>query len=205
MIFIQSNSVLIENNDFVSIGINTSLEDKTGIGILISSSKNVVIRYNTFRNSQAIAIASGDHSKYIQVINNDFIDSHYFGGAEEVIHFGDATSIRQGESPSEDDTYHEFSNNYVSNWNLEKELISIKSNKNKIYNNYFENNSYSAIVVRMGNENQIYNNIMVGNSIFPFRVSGERNLFLNNKVCGSGAVVASCGDDLFRVSSRPLQ
>ncbi|WP_417446726.1 chondroitinase-B domain-containing protein [Kangiella sp.] len=189
-IFISSNHVLIENNFFESIGINTPLEDKTGIGILISGSQDIIINNNTFKNSQAIAIASGDYSKYIRVIYNDFLNSYYFGGAGEVVHFGDATSVRQGEPPFLDDTYHEFANNFVSNWNLEKELISIKSNKNKIYNNYFRNNSFSAIVVRMGNDNQIFNNVMVGNSIFPFRISGERNLFENNKVCGSGAAVS---------------
>jgi len=187
---ISGDNVQIVNNHFYQIGLNSTVDDKTGIAIKIQNASNIELSNNLFENSRAIAIKTDDYSRNIVVKFNEFKDSVYFGGAGEVVHIGDANSVSQGISPVADNVSLLFSNNYVKNWNLEKELISIKADFNSIFNNVFEDNSFSAIVVRMGNDNHINNNIIVGNTDFPFRVSGERNIFQNNLACGKGAVAS---------------
>ncbi|MEO3865721.1 chondroitinase-B domain-containing protein [Rheinheimera fenheensis] len=188
--WLEGNSLSVENNYFLSIGKDSTVPDRTGITIHVVNSENVEIYNNVFIDSQAIAIKTSDSSKYINVFNNDFLDSYDFGGAGEVVHFGDAFTVSQGVSPRDDNSYSKFYSNFVSNWNLEKELVSIKSNNNEIIGNYIQNVGEAAIVVRMGNFNKIAGNYVIGNSEFPFRLSGERNVIVGNTLCGSGVAVS---------------
>jgi len=186
----SSTNVNFRDDYFQNIGVNSTVDDGTGIGISIIDSSEVYIENNVFNNSRAIAFKTDNSSKNVIVKNNEFTNSFNFGGAGEVAHFGTAYSVSQGTPPIPDDSFHEFSNNYVSNWNLEKELISIKSSKNKVFNNLFVDNGDSAIVVRMGNDNEIYNNVMLGNQEYPVRISGERNIIRDNSFCGVGVTLS---------------
>lgn len=189
-ILIESDSVKIIDNYFENIGIGSTIEDKTGITITITKSKILLIKNNVFNNSHGIAIKTDDFSKDIQIINNNFTNSKNFGGAGEVVHIGDANSIRQGVSPVSNETNIVFRNNFISNWNLEYELISIKSDNNIIEENLIENCDNSAIVIRMGNNNIVRKNKMFGNRQYPVRISGENNTISENLFCGEGSMVS---------------
>ena len=189
-ISVHGERVLLIDNYFESIGLKSTVADKTGIAINVKDSKNIVIKNNIFVKSRSIAIKTDDYSSNIKVIHNEFRDSVDFGGAGEVVHFGDANSTGQGVSPVDDDTFNYFEYNYIENWNLEKELISIKSNRNVIQNNLVINSAFSAIVIRMGNDNTVKDNVMINNESFPVRISGERNLIKGNLFCGRGLTLS---------------
>lgn len=203
-VVIHSDSVNIINNYFENVGIGSTIEDKTGITIHINKSMYTLIKNNIFNNSHSIAIKTDDFSKNIQIINNNFTNSKDFGGAGEVVHIGDANSVKQGVSPTFDETNLLFKNNFISNWNLELELISIKSDNNIIEENYIENCNNSAIVVRMGNRNIIRKNKMIGNKQYPVRISGENNLISENFFCGEGNIVSFHSERAYNLSRTDL-
>ncbi|MEL4427054.1 hypothetical protein AAEH84_14845 [Shewanella indica] len=188
--WLEGNNIEILNNYFDSIGINSTVVDGTGIGIHIVNGFDIKIYNNTFIHSHAIAIKTSDSSKRIEVFNNDFLNSLSFGGSGEVFHIGDGYSIRQGMSPTDDRSESSFYRNYISNWSLEKELISIKSDQNSVYQNYIQGAKDGAIVIRMGNDNKVFDNHVNGNVNFPVRISGERNIIKGNYFCGTGVAIS---------------
>lgn len=203
-LLLSGSNIKIDNNYFNSIGVGSTVKDRTGITIHVIDSENIEIKNNIFIASQSIAVKTSDSSKRISVLNNDFLDSYNFGGAGEVFHIGDALSISQGVAPNEDSTFSSFTNNFIRNWNLEKELISIKANDNLIEGNVIVDSKDSAVVVRMGNSNIIRKNIIVGNIDFPFRISGEQNQFQENLACGSGVTVSLHNEMVYREQSQNL-
>lgn len=203
-LLLNAENIQVDNNYFDSIGVGSTVKDRTGIAIHIVDSDKIEIKNNVFIASQAIAIKTSDSSKNVLVLNNDFLDSFNFGGAGEVFHIGDALSSSQGVASNDDSSFSTFKNNYVSNWNLEKELISIKSNDNVIESNLVIDSGDSAVVVRMGNSNSIRNNIIIGNKDFPFRISGEQNIFEDNIACGEGVAVSLHNEMLYREQSINL-
>jgi hypothetical protein len=185
-LYVRSHNVTVSNNKFFNVGINSNVSDRTGITIEALRANNLTIRNNLFTRSRSIAIKTDDYSHNLVVIENDFIDSKGFGGAGEVVQVGDALSLVGGESPSADALYATIARNYINNWTLESELISIKSDSNKIIDNRIENSGSSAIVIRMGNNNYVAGNIVTENERFPIRVSGNNNLIEGNYFSGSG-------------------
>ncbi|WP_412971513.1 hypothetical protein [Glaciecola sp. MF2-115] len=190
VISVSADSVFIESNIFINIGVNSTVKDKTGIAINLVASDYAKIIGNEFVNSRAIAIKTDDFSRHLNVKFNTFKDSLFFDGAGEVLHVGNGFSVGQAITSKVDDTFAEFSNNFIENWSLERELISIKTSKNKIYNNLFNRNGFSAIVIRMGNENEVFDNIMVESTEFPIRISGEKNKFYGNIFCGLSTMIS---------------
>lgn len=189
-VFVEAtNGVILSNNLFHRIGENSTASDGTGIAVRVAGSNGVTIHDNVFRRSHAIAVKTDDFST-VRVRNNDFLNSWDFGGAGEVVQLGGAHSLAQGIPAVPDATFSEFAYNYVADWNLERELVSIKSSQNRIHHNYFVD-SGDAIVVRMGNDNEIWANLLRGNDeYFPVRISGERNLVHGNVFCGRGFAVS---------------
>lgn len=170
---IRAANVKILNNRFTSVGVNSDVPDRSGITIAIDHSDNTLIEGNLFRNNQGLAVKTDDFSLQTKIFKNDFIESYNFSGAGEVAHLGNSLNLGQNQSVNPDSQKAIFERNFVCEWSLERELISIKSNENIIRNNYFENNLNSAIVVRMGSYNLISSNTMIGNLEFPVRISGE--------------------------------
>ncbi len=188
-IYIRADDIKIIDNQFENVGVNSSIPDKTGITIELIKADNVSITRNQFSKNKGIAIRMDDYSRKAIVSNNDFLDSPNYGGVGEIVHIGDAFSTEQGVSPVDDETKARIEFNYIRGWDLEPELISIKSDANIIANNFIEKSGQSAIVVRMGNRNRIYNNIIKDNIDFPIRISGEENIIDNNIFSGTGALV----------------
>lgn len=185
----SAHDVILSNSLFHRIGETSSVSGGTGIAIRVVDSDGVLIHDNVFRRSHAIAIKTDDFST-IEVLNNDFLDSVDFGGTGEVLQLGNGYSLEQGIPAVPDATYSEFAYNYVANWNLERELVSLKSSRNRIHHNLFVD-SGDAIVVRKGNDNEVWANLLRGNDEdFPVRISGERNLIRGNVFCGRGFAVS---------------
>jgi hypothetical protein len=185
----STQDVILSNNLFHRIGETSTKPGGTGVAVLVLSAGGVEIHDNVFRRSHAIAIKTDDFST-IRVRNNDFLDSVNFGGTGEVVQLGNGYSLEQGTPAVPDATFSEFAYNHVDNWNLERELVSIKSSHNRIHHNRFAD-SGDAIVVRKGNDNEIWANLLRGNDEdFPVRISGERNLIHGNVFCGRGFAVS---------------
>ena len=77
-------------------------------------------------------------------------------------------------------------NNLFSNAQGDYEIISIKSDKNIIKNNCFENNGLSNLTVRMGSDNQITNNSFLNNTGPGLNISGNRNTIASNIFSSNG-------------------
>lgn len=200
----NANNIVIRHSLFDRIGEGSTVPDGTGIAIHLESSNDVLIHGNRFTRSHAIAIKADDFSHRLRVTRNDFLDSEDFGGAGEPVHLGNAYSVSQGVAPSEDSTSSEFARNFISHWNLERELISVKSDRNRIYENLFVA-SGDALTIRMGNENEILRNRMKGSpEAFPVRISGERNVIRENAFCGRGAAVSLHREMVYRETSPGL-
>lgn len=189
VIYVKADGVQILDNQFWRVGVNSSVKDKTGIAVEILKSKDVVISNNEFSNMKGIAIKQDDYSIHTIVSHNDFLDSPNYGGVGEVFHIGDALSTGQAQSPYPDDTFAIFENNRIEGWDLEPELISVKSNQNIIRGNFVVGSGESAFVIRMGNKNTVEDNVMVGNNAFPLRISGEENTFKRNHFAGTGGTL----------------
>lgn len=189
-IAVKGDYSTIAMNTFIRGGEGSTKQDRTGITIEVIRANDILIHGNVFKNSKGIAIKFDDHSKRAKIVQNQFLESEKYGGAGEVVHFGNAYSEGQGQSPYDDSTWHLFINNRIDRWNIEKELISIKSDSNVIAYNRISNSAESAIVVRMGNDNQILNNTMTGVKSFPVRISGERNIIQSNVFCGTGYAIS---------------
>ncbi len=188
-IFVRADNVQIIDNQFVNVGRYSSIADHTGITIEVLKSRNTIIRQNEFSKSHSVAIKTDDYSRNVTVSHNNFLDSPKYAGVGEIVHLGNALTSPQGVSPFNDEVGAKVINNYIRNWQLESELVSIKSDKNIIAYNFVENAASGAFVVRMGNHNQIHDNVMVGNTNLPIRISGENNAFFDNIFSGTGSTL----------------
>lgn len=185
-IMVQANAAIIQNNLFHQIGRFSTISDGTGIGIAVRKSDDVQIENNTFHDFYGIAIHTDDRSRNVRIRHNDFLDSQTDQAVGEIAHIGDATSLGQARSPSDDRLYADISYNYARNWSLESELVSIKSDRNHVAYNLIDNPGTGAFVIRMGNENIIERNIMRGFTAMPLRLSGEANTVRQNYFSGRG-------------------
>lgn len=160
--------------------------------------------HNQFIKNRGVAIKTDDFSTGLIVSHNNFLDSPKYEGVGEIVHLGDALSITQAVSPQSDNLKARVEYNYVRNWQLESELISIKSNQNIIRYNFVEKSGSSAFVVRMGNKNEIYGNYIRDNIGFPIRISGERNTIHNNLMSGKGSMLFLHDESTYKNSKPPL-
>ena len=189
-IYVRADDVRLQHNSFFNVGIGSTIADKTGIAIEVLNANDTIITDNTFTSMRGIAIKSDDASRNLIIAHNNFLNSYAYGGFGEIAHIGNANSLPNGLSPTPDDVGAKITRNYVRNWQLESELVSLKSNKNEVSFNFIENASSGAFVVRMGNDNHIHSNIMLGNNTYPLRISGARNLFEYNFFVGTGSLLA---------------
>jgi len=203
-ISVEGNNILIFNSYFNKVGFGSTVKDRTGIVISIRNSNNVEIKNNKFENIYGIAIKQDDFSYGTRVVHNDFLNSDNGLTKGEVFHIGDATSLKQGMSPNQDNSFSLFKHNKVIGWKLESELISIKSNYNYIEENLILDSGSSAFVVRMGNYNKVVNNIVLNNEKYPIRISGEGNVFFGNYFCGIGSLLALHYETIYEKSRSDL-
>ena len=189
-LYIRADDVTLKHNTFYQIGIGSTIADKTGIAIEIINSKNTVITDNTFNSMRGVAIKTDDHSRNIVIAHNNFLNSYAYGGVGEIAHIGNANTAQNGASPVPDAVQAKIVHNYIKDWQLESELVSIKSNKNEVAYNVVENASSGAFVVRMGHDNHIHSNVVNRNKIYPLRISGQNNIFQYNYFSGQGAILA---------------
>lgn len=188
-LYVKADNVIIRDNYFYNSGVASNTSDKTGITIEVLSARNTLIEYNVFEKSHGIAVKTDDATRGLIIRKNDYLNSPSFGGAGEIAHIGDALSLGQAVSPSDDRVRAKIVSNYVCRWTLESELISIKSDENTIADNFIEHSGSSAIVIRMGNKNHVQGNIMLNNTGFPVRISGENNIVEGNTFFGTGALI----------------
>lgn len=179
----------IHSNRFTFVGVNSIVPDNTGITIQINGVRGTQIENNSFEVNHGIAIKTDDLVKETIIRRNDFLrtsEEFWLGSpanhptAGEVAHLGNSLTNFDGDPDTIDSQGTLFERNLVIGWQVEMELVSIKSDFNVIQHNLGIDNGIGSFVVRMGHNNLIRENILIDTAEQPLRISGSGNRFENN-------------------------
>lgn len=200
---VLGNNTRILANRFLWVGKNSVISDNTGITIQINGARRTRVENNSFERNHGVAIKTDDHVNETIIRRNNFLKTSpdYWLGTEEnyptageVVHLGDANTNKDANSPHSDAQRTLFERNYIQGWQVEMELMSIKSDFNIIRDNLGIDNGIGSIVVRMGHNNLIERNILIDTLEQPFRISGSGNMFRQNffasKIEDGGPMIA---------------
>lgn len=173
----NSKNLLIENNLFKECG---GGRYACLIGLNNQSVGNT-IKNNTLDGNMTIGIAIKDDKNY----NND-ISFNYFKNVPRVKDLFPQSDgngmecIQIGRGMLWDSRTSVYNNVFENIIGDAAEIISVKSNQNKLFNNFFQNNR-GGITLRIGNNSEVYNNTFIKTS-HPIRAYGSGHKIYNNTI-----------------------
>ncbi|WP_426790106.1 chondroitinase-B domain-containing protein [Sphingobacterium sp. WOUb80] len=197
----NSNRVTVSDNYFDQCG---NGEYNSIIMIKDGSSNNIITR-NTFNKNRTMGVRINDFNNFNNEISfNSFLDipratdiyRSSGGNGLECIMVGSGKQWKWNSNTI-------IRNNYFKNVIGDAtEIISLKSNKNSVLGNYFEN-SKGGISLRLGNNSIISKNTFF-NTAYPVRVYGAGHKIIGNTMNGGVIGIQLPGGDSEQGSNQRL-